>query len=123
MKNNHNFKIIKSSKVREEKFREIYLFDTHAAGTSYIEKIEEIVCKLNLDDRLVCMREEENEYDLQAIKLVTNNQEKIGYIPQIDNVIFARLMDAGKKLIARVRSIELKGKWYKIEIAIFLIDE
>ncbi|EGC82363.1 hypothetical protein HMPREF9290_1479 [Anaerococcus prevotii ACS-065-V-Col13] len=37
-------------------------------------------------------------------------------------MIFARLMDAGKKLCARVRSIKLKGKWYKIDISIFLLD-
>lgn len=123
MKNNHNLKIIKPNRVREEKAREIYLFDTHVAGTSYIENIEEIVYNLNFDDKLTCIREEDNEYDLQAIKLITDNDEKIGYIPQADNVIFARLMDAGKKLCARVRSIKLKGKWYKIDIAIFLLDD
>lgn len=122
MKNNHNLKIINPNRVREEKSREIYLFDTHVAGTSYIENIEEIADSLNFDDKLTCIREEDNEYDLQAIKLNTDNNEKIGYIPQADNVIFARLMDAGKKLCARVRSIKLKGKWYKIEIAIFLRD-
>ena len=122
MKNNHNLKLIKPKRVREEKSREIYLFDTHVAGTSYIANIEEIVDNLSFDDKLTCIREEDNEYDLQAIKLITEDNEKIGYIPQADNVIFARLMDAGKKLCARVRSIKLKGKWYKIEIAIFLLD-
>lgn len=122
MKNNHNLKIIKPNRVREEKSREIYLFDTHVAGTSYIENIEEVVYNLNFDAKLTCIREEDNEYDLQAIKLITDDNEKIGYIPQADNVIFARLMDAGKKLCARVRSIKLKGKRYKIEISIFLLD-
>lgn len=123
MKNNHNLKLIKPKRVREEKSREIYLFDTHVAGTSYIANIEEIVDNLSFDDKLTCIREEDNEYDLQAIKLITEDNKKIGYIPQADNLIFARLMDAGKKLCARVRSIKLKGKWYKIDIAIFLLDD
>ncbi len=123
MKNKHNLKLIKPNRVREEKTREIYLFDTHVAGTSYIENIKEIVDNLSFDDKLTCIREEDNEYDLQAIKLITEDNEKIGYIPQADNVIFARLMDSGKKLCARVRSIKLKGKWYKIDIAIFLLDD
>ncbi len=123
MKNKYNLKLIKPNRAKEEKNREIYLFDTHVAGTSYIENIEEIADNLNFDDKLTCIREEDNEYDLQAIKLITEDNEKIGYIPQADNVIFARLIDAGKKLCARVRSIKLKGKWYKIDIAIFLIDD
>lgn len=123
MKNKYNLKLIKPNRAKEEKNREIYLFDTHVAGTSYIENIEEIADNLNFDDKLTCIREEDNEYDLQAIKLITEDNEKLGYIPQADNVIFARLIDAGKKLCARVRSIKLKGKWYKIDIAIFLIDD
>ena len=38
-------------------------------------------------------------------------------------MIFARLMDHGKKIFAKIRKIELKGKWYKIDIAIFLEEE
>lgn len=34
-----------------------------------------------------------------------------------------RLMDHGKKIFAKIRKIELKRKWYKIDIAIFLEEE
>ena len=36
------------------------------------------------------------------------------------NVIFSRLMDAGKLLFGRITHKEMKGKWLKINIKIFL---
>ena len=57
--------------------KEIHLFDTYIAGTSYLEK---------------------------------------------DNVVFARLMDAGKLLIARVARIDTHGDFYQIAIGIYLVD-
>ncbi len=100
--------------------RDIYLFDSHVAGTSFIENIESIVEKLKEDDRLVFYREPDNETDPQAIRIETLTQEKIGYVPRQDNIIFSRLMDAGKVLFAKIVKIELLGKWYKIKIKIYL---
>ncbi len=37
-----------------------------------------------------------------------------------DNIIFSRLMDAGKLLFGRITNKEVKGKWVKIDIRIFL---
>lgn len=100
--------------------RDIYLFDSHIAGTSFIENIESVVEKLKEDDRLVFYREPDNEIDPQAIRIETLAQEKIGYVPRQDNIIFSRLMDAGKVLFARVVEKELLGKWHKINIKIYL---
>ena len=98
--------------------RDIYLFDTYVAGTSHIEGIENIGESLKDGDRLVFYREPENEHDPQAIRI--ENLEKIGYVPRKDNVVFSRLMDAGKVLFAKVIEKEMKGKWLKIKIKIYL---
>lgn len=45
---------------------------------------------------------------------------KIGYIPRQDNVIFARLMDAGKLLFGKISSKEIIGSWVKIGIKVYL---
>lgn len=100
--------------------RDIYLFDTYVAGTSHIPDIEAISSKLEKDDRLVFYREVENEADPQAIRIETLDKEKIGYVPRQDNVIFSRLMDAGKELFAKVIDKEMRGKWLKMSIKIFL---
>lgn len=100
--------------------RDVFLFDTYVAGTTHIEGIEELEPHLNIDDRLDFFREPNNPYDGQAIVIKTVDGVKIGYVPKQDNVIFARLMDAGKLLFGRIASKEKKGTWLKINIKIFL---
>lgn len=100
--------------------RDIYLFDTFVAGTTYVENIESIGEKIKEDEHLVFYREPENEHDPQAIRIETLQKEKIGYVPRHDNVVFSRLMDAGKVLFAKVIDKEIIGKWLKIKIKIYL---
>ena len=100
--------------------RDIFLFDTYVVGTSHIEGMEELEPHLQTGDRLDFFREPDNQYDAQAIVIKTADGVKIGYVPRQDNVIFARLMDAGKLLFGRISEKEKKGKWVKISIDIFL---
>lgn len=100
--------------------KDIFLFDTYVAGTTHIEGIEELEPHLNTDDRLEFFREPVNQYDKQAIVIKTVDGVKIGYVPRQDNVIFARLMDAGKLLFGKITSKEKKGSWVKIYIKVFL---
>ena len=100
--------------------QDIYLFDTYVAGTTHIEGIEDIADSLKEEDRLVFYREPDNPHDPQAIRIETLEGKKIGYVPKQDNVIFSRLMDAGKVLFAKIMEKEMKGEWLKITIKIFL---
>ena len=100
--------------------KDIFLFDTHVAGTSHIEGIEELEPHLNIDDRLDFFREPDNRYDKEAIAIKTAGGVKIGYVPKQDNVIFARLMDAGKLLFGRISDKEKKGSWVKLDIKVFM---
>lgn len=99
--------------------KEIHLFDTFIAGTSYIEK--ELLERLKVDDKLTLQREN-NKYDAKAILVLNGEKQKIGYIPEEDNIVFSRLMDAGKLLTAKFESINIKGDWYKVRIKIYLMD-
>lgn len=100
--------------------RDIFLFDTQVAGTTYIEGIEEIEPYLNVDDKLEFFREPNNEYDKKAIVIRTMSGVKIGYIPRKDNLIFARLMDAGKLLFGRLSHKDIKDDWIRLKIKVFL---
>lgn len=100
--------------------RDIYLFDTYVVGTTHIEGIENILSYIKDGDKLVFYREPENEHDPQAIRVETLKKDKIGYVPRQDNIIFSRLMDAGKILFAKVIDKEIRGKWLKIKIKIYL---
>lgn len=100
--------------------KDIFLFDTYVAGTTHVEGIEELEPYLNIEDKLDFFREPDNQYDKQAIMIKTASGVKIGYVPKQDNVIFARLMDAGKLLFGRISAKEKKGSWVKINIKVYL---
>lgn len=100
--------------------RDILLFDTYIAGTSYIENMAELEPGIKSGDRLNFFREADNEHDANAIVIKTAENVKIGYVPKKDNIVFSRLMDAGKLLFGTVKSKELRGKWVKIYIDIYL---
>lgn len=100
--------------------RDIYLFETYVAGTTHIDGIEDIGLNLKEEDKLIFYREPENIHDPQAIRIETLEHEKIGYIPRQDNIVFSRLMDAGKELFGTVREKEMVGNWLKIIIKIYL---
>lgn len=82
--------------------------------------IEELEPHLNIEDKLDFFREPDNRYDKEAIMIKTINDVKIGSVPKQDNVIFARLMDAGKLLFGRISYKEEKGKWVKFKIKVYL---
>ncbi|MDO5714354.1 MAG: HIRAN domain-containing protein [Tissierellia bacterium] len=100
--------------------RDIYLFDTYVAGTSHIAGMEELEPFLEIDEKLSFFREPDNEYDDKAIVIKTENGTKIGYIPKVDNIIFSRLMDAGKLLFGRITEKDKRGTWVRIMIRIYL---
>ena len=100
--------------------RDIYLFDTHIAGTSFIENIGELEAGLNEGDRLGFFREPDNPHDSRAIVVKNADGAKVGYVPRADNAVFSRLMDAGKLLFGRIESKRMRGNWLRIDIKIFL---
>lgn len=101
--------------------KEIYLFDTHIAGTTYLE--DKSVLKEAAVGNKLTLRRENNKFDEKAILLFAENGKKIGYIPEKDNVVFARLMDAGKLLSAKITDIQERSHNFKqISIGIYLID-
>ena len=100
--------------------REIHLFDSYIAGTTHLnDKI--ILDEIKVGDKLSLQRED-NKFDSNAILVISSDNRKVGYIPEKDNIIFARLMDAGKMLSAQISSIDIKGTFHKISIGIYLVD-
>ena len=101
--------------------QEILLYDTYVAGTGYIND-KTILDELNNGDVLWLQREPENKFDEKAILVLDGKKRKIGYVPESDNTVFSRLMDAGKYLTAKIVKMETKGSFRQINISIFLVD-
>lgn len=102
--------------------REIFLFDTYIAGTTHIPGIEELEPFLNLDEKLNFFREPDNPYDSCAIVIKTAGGAKIGYVPRRHNLVFSRLMDAGKLIYGRISRKEVVDGWVKIAIRVIMQD-
>ncbi len=100
--------------------REIHLFDTFVAGTMHLEDAS-VLTEIKEGDRLILIREE-NKFDSRSILIRTEDGRKLGYIPEKDNLIFSRLMDAGKLLAAKVKNVRQQGSFTQIGIGIYLMD-
>ena len=100
--------------------REIHLFDSFVAGTTHL-KDPSVLKEIKVGDRLT-LRREDNKFDSNAILILTEEKKKLGYVPEKDNIIFARLLDAGKMLAAKIKGIEKKGSFTRIAIGIYLVD-
>ncbi len=81
--------------------REIFLFDSYIAGTSYL-KDKSVFEELQEGCRLT-MQRERNKFD--------------------DNEVFSRLLNAGKMLAACVKSSKkISDAFMKVGIGIYLVD-
>ena len=78
--------------------QEIHLFDSYIAGTTHLND-KTVLDTIQIGDKLTLQRED-NKFDSNAIMVLNAEKKKLGYVPEKDNIVFARLMDAGKLLIA-----------------------
>lgn len=60
---------------------------------------------LTAGSSLLLRREPDNPHDDLAIEILTLSGIKLGYVPRIRNPVIARLMDAGKTMVAQVALI------------------
>jgi len=105
------------SELLKPLIKEIYLFETRISRTA---NSDDVYSSLQENQELTLIREV-NKFNENSIIIYDKNNIKLGYIPEEDTVIFSRLMDAGKLLLARVSSVENRG-YFSIRIKIFLKD-
>lgn len=68
------------------------IITTKVVGVTF-ENRQEVVAKLQMGDRVWLEREPFNAYDVNAIKVIRNNGEQIGYISRHLAVSLAPIMD------------------------------
>lgn len=114
--------LFKDGKIPMPYAQEIFLFDSHVAGTGYIPEIASLAEQIHEGDLLQLCREPENSHDGLAIKVLDAHGKKLGYVPRSWNTIPAHLMDGGKLLFAKVTGKEFVDEWLRIKIQVFLRD-
>ncbi len=128
-KKEDDYKLIKMLHSKNDSFdiakpfqREIFLLETLVAKTSKIEGLEKIESQIQIGDKLIFLRNKDNEKDQASIMVFTERNEKIGYVPKNDNIILSNLIDANKKIYGKVSDKEMRGVWLKIKMKIYLCD-
>ena len=101
--------------------QEVDLLNCNIAGTTFLN-LKDIEPKLKKHQLLVLKREPKNEYDDKAILILTEDGQKLGYVPQERNEILSRLMDAGKLLFGRLDEKNWVGRWLRLDIQVYLRD-
>ena len=101
--------------------QEVELLNCNIAGTTFLN-LKDIEPNLKKNQLLVLKREPKNEYDDKAIMILTEDGQKLGYVPQEKNEILSRLMDAGKLLFGRLDEKNWVGRWLRLDIQVYLRD-
>lgn len=84
--------------------KDVYLINVNIAGTNYVD-MSEVYNRLFEDDIVYLKREADNQFDSNAIEIITTSGYVIGYVPKEHNYILKNLMDKGKYLYGKVKEI------------------
>ena len=101
--------------------QEVELLNCNIAGTTFLN-LEDIEPKLKKHQLLVLKREPKNEYDDNAILILTEDGQKLGYVPQEKNEVLSNLMDAGKLLFGKLDEKTWVDNWLKLDVQVYLRD-
>ena len=101
--------------------QEVELLDCNVAGTTFLD-LDDIEPKLKKHQLLMLKREPNNEYDNNAILILTEEGKKLGYVPQDKNEVLSKLMDAGKLLFGRLDEKTWVDNWLKLDVQVYLRD-
>ena len=101
--------------------QEVELLNCNIAGTTFLN-LKDIEPNLKKNQLLVLKREPKNKYDDKAILILTEDGQKLGYVPQERNEILSNLMDAGKLLFGRLDEKNWVGSWLRLDIQVYLRD-
>ena len=102
--------------------QEVALLNCNIAGTTFLD-LDEIEPELKKHQLLMLKREPENKDDDKAILILTEDGQKLGYVPKKKNEVLSNLMDAGKLLFGRLNKKTWVDTWLKLDVQVFLRDE
>jgi len=74
------------------------LAEVRIAGFMFNDDPYSLMYELHAGDTMELVREPDNPFDEDAIKVLNRYGNKIGYIPRRYNPVIARLMDGGKEI-------------------------
>src|SRR5260221_10177521 len=108
------------TKAKEKKLVEVLLYSDFVAGFQYSEGLK-MIDKMREGDELDLVREPENVHDENAVAVYWK-QNRIGYVPAMDNEIPNTFLLARLLLKSRIDKLNKKAKpWEACKAGIYLL--
>ena len=83
----------------------LFVGSLYLAGTQYAVDITESYTQLNIGESVLIEREKENPHDSKAVKVLTKEGKKLGYIPARHNLFLSQMLDFGISVQGEVRKL------------------
>lgn len=97
----------------------VLLCRTHVAGTSHLEDLDKVLEEIWPGNWVNLVREPENKYDCNAIRVESENELKLGYVPKKQSENLSAILNLGVQLYGRIASIDYEVSWTRIELEIY----
>ena len=101
--------------------REVELLNCNIAGTTFLD-LDEVEPELEKHQLLMLKREPKNKNDNKAILILTEDGQKLGYVPREKNEVLSNLMDAGKLIFGKLVEKNWVDNWLKLDVQLYLRD-
>ena len=99
--------------------RRILLQESPLAGFQY-HAGPRLWLELVIGEPLELVREPDNPYDTRAVAVYWGD-ERIGYLPRLENAVAAGLMDRGERLSARIERLRTsRDPWERVRLSVWL---
>jgi len=90
------------------------------AGSQYYA-VDEVKDRIQVGDTLTLIREPDNAHDANAIRVEWQGR-KLGYVPRAENRALAAAIDAGERVVARVKHLrEHRDPWRRLEFEVYVV--
>ena len=99
--------------------RDILIQTSPVAGFQYYQG-ELFWKKLSVGDQLQLSREPDNPYDENAVAIYREGI-KLGYLPRVENIVVARMMDKGQRINALIQNKQKSDDpWERMTVEVWL---
>lgn len=96
------------------------ILESYIAGLPYYQ-CNEVINELANATTISLRREASNPHDKNAIELFYKNT-KLGYVPKVNNVALAALLDDKRELTACITDIDDKTYYREVKFAVYLLE-
>ena len=101
--------------------RDIFVKEVQLDGTVSVDDVLVLAKDVRRGDWLA-LRRVKDAPDAFVVAVLNAAGETIGFVSRLEREIVARLMDAGKKMKAKVVSKRLDGHWLDMRLGLYLED-